>query len=190
MIKLYSFIILFAVGCSFEDSEVREELQKTKQSLIAKDKELTEKNNEIFSVRNTCDHFKDEDLKKSIADKQVILQDLESKIPTLKSDFENTSKLLASSKAELEEVKKESLYCKTGKHKRFILNLELRQSRIMPSLKDYMNKTNFELPVDEEFYNQVNIGSELVDDFRAGSLILSGSFSSWKVKVIGKRTDG
>jgi DNA repair exonuclease SbcCD ATPase subunit len=74
---------------------------------------------------------------------------------------------------------------------RYILKLRLKQSRVSINLleqaKDEMNAAEFEMPVDKSFYDSVTVGSRLVDQFRTGSLVLSGSFSSWDVSVIGKR---
>jgi len=74
---------------------------------------------------------------------------------------------------------------------RYILTLELSQSRVSLDLsshmKDAMNTTSFQLPVDEQFYNDVKVGTVLNKNFRSGSFLMSGSFGSWKVKVIKKQ---
>ena len=49
-----------------------------------------------------------------------------------------------------------------------------------------MNAIEFEIPVDKDFYNSINVGDEIVDNFRAGSFIINGSFGSWNMKVKGK----
>ena len=50
-----------------------------------------------------------------------------------------------------------------------------------------MNAIEFELPVDREFYHSVSQNQSIVDEFRHGSMILRGSFGSWKMTVINKR---
>lgn len=80
---------------------------------------------------------------------------------------------------------------KSGKTPKFILKLELKQSHfsldIGTHMKDSMNAIEFDIPVDEDFYKSVKVGTNIVDDFRAGSFIMNGSFGDWKMKVISKR---
>ena len=54
-------------------------------------------------------------------------------------------------------------------------------------LKDAMNKLEFEIPVDKDFYDRVRVGDKITDSFRMGSLIMKGSFGKWNVKVVGKK---
>lgn len=79
----------------------------------------------------------------------------------------------------------------SGRQPKYILTIQLKQSRISLNIsshiKDAMNKISFQMPVDEEFYNQVSIGSEIMDEFRMGSFILRGSFSSWEMTVKNKQ---
>jgi hypothetical protein len=74
---------------------------------------------------------------------------------------------------------------------RYILKFELRQSRVslnfMSHIKDEINAIEFELPVDKEFYDSVRVGDAIVDRFRAGSFVLRGSFSNWRMSVVKKR---
>lgn len=78
----------------------------------------------------------------------------------------------------------------TGQEPKYILKIRLKQSHfslsIKKHIKDAVNAIDFELPVDKEFYNSVSEGTKLVDKFRFGSLILSGSFGDWEMKVKGK----
>ena len=78
----------------------------------------------------------------------------------------------------------------TGKEPVYILEFKLKQSHfgldIGQAAKDAMNAIKFEMAVDKEFYNSVQIGTNIVDDFRAGSAIINGSFGSWKMTVINK----
>lgn len=53
--------------------------------------------------------------------------------------------------------------------------------------KDAMNAVEFKLPVGCEFYEQVQIGDDVLDKrFRIGSLLINGSASNWNLEVIGK----
>ncbi|MES2518714.1 MAG: hypothetical protein V4585_11440 [Bacteroidota bacterium] len=102
--------------------------------------------------------------------------------------------------AEVEQLKKENAALaaqvqslKTGgtaKGPKYILKIRLKQSHfslsIKKHIKDAVNAIEFELPVDKEFYDSVSEGTELVDKFRFGSLVLSGSFGDWEMKVKGK----
>lgn len=88
-----------------------------------------------------------------------------------------------------EELKALGMY-RSGKTPRYILKVRLKQSRfslsISDHIKDQMNAIEFELPVDKEFYDSVSEGTEIVDRFRVGSLLLNGSFGEWNMSVIGK----
>jgi len=73
---------------------------------------------------------------------------------------------------------------------RYVLTLQLKQSHtslnIGKHIKDDMNKIEFQMPVDQIFYDKVKKGDNLVDEFRSGSFFTEGSFGSWKMKVIKK----
>ena len=56
-------------------------------------------------------------------------------------------------------------------------------------LKDEINKTELEVMVSKEYYDAVEIGTVVNDDFRVGSLALKGSFGTWNIKVINKRIE-
>jgi hypothetical protein len=77
-----------------------------------------------------------------------------------------------------------------GRTPQYILKIRLKQSHtsldIGEHMKDAMNAIEFELPVDKNFYNEVEEGTEIVDEFRTGSFILDGSLGSWKMTVRGK----
>jgi PBP1b-binding outer membrane lipoprotein LpoB len=101
------------------------------------------------------------------------------------------------SNSEVEQLKKENAALaaqvqalKTGslaKGPKYILKIKLKQSHfslsIKKHIKDAVNAIEFELPVDKEFYDSVSEGTELVDKFRFGSLVLSGSFGDWEMTV-------
>ena len=42
------------------------------------------------------------------------------------------------------------------------------------------------ISVDKDYYDSVNIGDTITDDFRMGSLIMKGSFGNWDITVENK----
>jgi hypothetical protein len=70
---------------------------------------------------------------------------------------------------------------------KYILKLRLAQSNVSLSLKkhlkNYTNSIDFEIPVDKEYFDSLEKGSEIIDKFRFGSLILYGSFGDWEMTV-------
>lgn len=111
----------------------------------------------------------------------------------LRSDVNILNREVNSKKIELdalnEKVKEMGIYA-SGKTPKYILKIHLKQSHfslsITKHIKDAANAIDFEIPTDKEFYNSVSIGTDIVDKFRVGSLILSGSFGDWKMTVTGK----
>ena len=79
---------------------------------------------------------------------------------------------------------------KSGCKPIFMVKIKLKQSRMSLSIsehvKDDMNAIEFELPVNEEFYNSVQVNTKIVDEFRAGSFIVNGCISNWDMIVIDK----
>ena len=73
----------------------------------------------------------------------------------------------------------------------YVLKLELSQSRVSLSMWDHVkdagNTCTFEFPTDKATYDSLNIGDNILNKTRLGSLIVRGSFSSWRIKVVGKR---
>ena len=69
----------------------------------------------------------------------------------------------------------------------YYIQVELGQDRFsldpFEHLKDAVNGVDFYLPVSAKKYRTLERGNNLVDDFRAGSAILNGSFSATKLKV-------
>lgn len=70
---------------------------------------------------------------------------------------------------------------------KYILKLRLKQSHfslsIKKHIKDAVNAIEFEIPVDKEYFDSVEKGSEIVDNFRFGSFVLYGSFGDWEMTV-------
>ncbi|MDL1980666.1 MAG: hypothetical protein LWX02_04180 [Deltaproteobacteria bacterium] len=84
-----------------------------------------------------------------------------------------------------------SLFSTSAFAERYILKFKLKQVRLslnpLSHVRDKINTIEFELPVDKEFYDSIYVGDLIIDRFRAGSFILRGSFSNWRMSVINKR---
>lgn len=82
-------------------------------------------------------------------------------------------------------------YIKEGKQPKYILTLRLKQSHftldLTQHLSDSINAVEFDIPVDKEYYDKVIVGSEIVDEFRMGSLVLKSSIGSWDMRVKDKK---
>lgn len=138
----------------------------------------------------------------SSKDVQEDINRLRSERQTIESQLNNSREILHRYRYEIDNIdlkKKETeeainkLEMLQSGNARYVIKVKCKQSRfsldIGEHIKDGMNAFEFELPVDSKFYNQVNVGTEIVDDFRTGSLILNGSFSSMTMKVISKRIE-
>lgn len=106
---------------------------------------------------------------------------LEEKI----SRLQNEVSALEAEKAAIEnEIIEQKVENGTAK---YIVTFLVKQSHFTldldEHLKDSMNKLRFEVPVDKEFYDNIAINDVITDDLRIGSVIMKGSFGSWKVIV-------
>lgn len=72
----------------------------------------------------------------------------------------------------------------------YLLTLEIKQSTFTLDLaehaKNELNAITLQIPVSYTFYNKVSIGQNISEEFKYGSLILNGDFSTLKVKVKNK----
>lgn len=75
----------------------------------------------------------------------------------------------------------------------YIVTFEIGQQHVTLDigdlLKDEINKTELEVLVSKEYYDSVDVGTVVNDDFRVGSLALKGSFGTWNIEVINKRIE-
>lgn len=73
---------------------------------------------------------------------------------------------------------------------KYVITFEIKQSHfsldIGKHLKDAMNAIEIEIPVDKEYFDSVEVGDTINDDFRVGSLVMKGSFGSWDITVKSK----
>lgn len=56
-------------------------------------------------------------------------------------------------------------------------------------IKDSLNELKIDIPVSEEFYNAVEIGTVLDESFRMGSFIMNGSIGNWNIKIVDKKIE-
>ena len=49
-----------------------------------------------------------------------------------------------------------------------------------------MNASEFEIPVAKQYYDNVGVGTKLSDEFKMGSLIMTGSWGNLVIEVINK----
>ena len=97
------------------------------------------------------------------------------------SELENQRDLL---KSEIVDIKVENGTAK------YIVTFNIKQNHLTLDLsehmKDEMNDISIQIPVDKDYYDSVNIGDTITDDFRMGSLIMKGSFGNWDITVENK----
>lgn len=126
------------------------------------------------------------DISNDITKLELKRKDLQSTIILMENKIHSANKL---NKKLEEELYIKKLISK-GKQPKYIIKFRLKQSHLSLSIKthikDEMNAIEFDLPVDKEFYNKVDVGDEVVDEFRAGSFIMNGSFGDWEMTVIKK----
>lgn len=108
------------------------------------------------------------------------ISELEEDIRTLQSEKNSIEKLI-------QDIREENDI------PNYIVTFEIGQQHVTLDLgdllKDEINKTELEVLVSKEYYDSVDVGTVVNDDFRVGSLALKGSFGSWNIKVIDKRIE-
>lgn len=106
---------------------------------------------------------------------------LEQKCEDLRSEIAALNEQKALIETEIVDAKEANGTAK------YVVTFRIKQSHITldigEHLKDSMNEITFDVLVDKEYYDSVSVGSTINDDFRMGSLIMHGSFGSWKVTV-------
>lgn len=105
------------------------------------------------------------------------IQTLQEEIYTLEAQKETL-------KNEIVDIKEENGTAK------YVITFEIKQSHFSldlgKHLKDAMNAIKIEIPVDKEYFDNVEVGDTINNDFRVGSLVMKGSFGSWDVTVKSK----
>ena len=117
---------------------------------------------------------KEERLNSNIAKLEERVVELESDISSLESERDII-------KNDITDIKIES-----GTEK-YVVTFNIKQSHftldIRQHLKDEMNDISIQIPVDKEYYDSVEVGDVIADDFRMGSFIFKGSFGNWDITV-------
>jgi hypothetical protein len=121
---------------------------------------------------------------------QSDIDSLKNERTIIQQEVENLSQLKKSKQKDIdlldEKLKELNIY-NSGRTPQYILKIRLKQSRISlditEHIKDGMNAIEFEIHVDKDFYNSVNIGTKITNKFRVGSFILNGSFSNWDMTI-------
>lgn len=102
---------------------------------------------------------------------------LTSEIESLEAERDRLSDIVIKEKVDKELAK-------------YVLTIEIKQVHynldIADHLKDSMNAITLQIPVDKEYYDELDIGDSIDESFRFGSLVMKGSFGSWKIKVVDK----
>ena len=117
-----------------------------------------------------------------------ILTGCNSQDEFLKQEIESLENEIEVLEAEKTKLESEIVEVKTEKGlESYILTINIKQSHftldIGQHIKDEMNDISIEIPVDKEFYDAVEVGDVINDDFRWGSLVLKGSIGSWDITV-------
>lgn len=109
---------------------------------------------------------------------------LEKMVSELEDDVHNLEAQKRMFENEIRDIKIQSNTAK------YIVTLNIKQSHFTLDLgqhmKDEMNDISIQIPVDKEYFDSINVGDTIADDFRMGSLIFKGSFGNWKVTVQAK----
>lgn len=95
---------------------------------------------------------------------------------------------IASLEAERDALTDEIVDIKVEKDlAKYVVTFNIKQSHftldIGQHLKDEMNDISIQIPVDKDYYDSVEVGDVINDDFRMGSFIFKGSFGNWDITV-------
>ena len=106
---------------------------------------------------------------------------LEAEVSSLKSEISDLKSEKNSLINEITNIKIENGIAK------YIVTFNIKHSHftldISQHIKDEMNDISIQIPVDKEYYDSIEIGDTIADDFRMGSFVLCGSFGNWDVTV-------
>lgn len=108
-------------------------------------------------------------------------EDLNAEIDGLKAEISELENQRDSLKSEIADIKVDNGTAK------YIVTFNIKQSHftldLSEHMKDEMNDISIQIPVDKEYYDSIKVGDTIADDFRMGSLVTKGSFSSWDITV-------
>lgn len=113
-------------------------------------------------------------LNSNIVELETRVSELESEISQLEAERDTLTN-------EITDIKIENSTAK------YVITFNIRQQHysldVTDYLKDSMNDISISIPVDKEYYDSVEVGDTIADDFRVGSAIFKGSFGSWNITV-------
>ena len=143
-------------------------------------------NKKLISILLICLIFltscgsENKSLKEEREDLETEIYELEQDIRTLQSEKNSIEKLIQDLREENDIP-------------RYVVTFEIGQQHVTLDLgdllKDEINKTELEIMVSKEYYDAVDVGTVVNDEFRVGSLALKGSFGYWNIEVIDKRIE-
>lgn len=100
---------------------------------------------------------------------------------------------ISSLQKETEDLLKERNALKKGREPRYIVKFKIKQGTFtldpFEHIKNSMNAIEVEIPVAKDFYKKLEIGQDITDAFKWGSLVMNGDFSELHMKVISKRIE-
>lgn len=106
---------------------------------------------------------------------------LERRVSELETEISNLETERDTIANEITDIKIENGTAK------YVITFNIKQSHftldLSQHLKDEMNEISIQIPVDKEYYDSVEVGDTIADDFRMGSLIMQGSFGNWDITV-------
>lgn len=109
--------------------------------------------------------------------KKAELEDMNLKITALQTELQELSEMVVEEKV-------------AAGVEKYIVTFEIKQSHMLwdieNNIKDSMNAISIEVMVDKEYYDAVEIGTVINNDFRVGSALMSGSYGSWDIKIKNK----
>lgn len=112
----------------------------------------------------------------------------------IEKDYENLQAQYESLQKDVQELEeyKTSLQDMINEEdvKTYVVTFEISQSHITLDIgtwvKDAMNTTEIEVMVDKRYYDSVEVGQSISNDFRIGSFLMKGSVGSWDIEVSDK----
>jgi hypothetical protein len=123
------------------------------------------------------------------------IQVLKEQRDTLSSEvltLESTKNNLVTSITELKRDESVLKAYADGETVLYLVKFKLKQSHVSldigKHIKDAANAVEFEWPVSKTFYDKVNVGDNVLEEFRGGSFLVEGSIGNWKITVQDKRT--
>lgn len=124
-----------------------------------------------FTACNPAEESNPGEIKENYLTNEQVIEQLETENEKLREKLSVYEKASDPEKADL-------MYMVTLKIKQVHYTLDITEH-----IKDGLNDIEITIPVDKQFYEEIEEGDTLNDDFRWGSLLSKGSFGKWKVIV-------